>query len=124
MSNLLRAIIARPAAVRAAAGALLLAGIVAAMRLPLTTRTAVELPRLTISAAWPGASPEALEAQVTSPIEAAVQGVRGVKRVTSNSFDDFALLLVELAPGADVPLSRLAIIERLALLRGGREVST
>lgn len=108
----------RPAAAWASAMAVLLGGVVAFGRLSLATRTTVELPRLQVTASWPGAAPEAIEAAVTSPIEAAVQGVRGVRRVSSTSSDDQASLTVELEARADVQLARLAILERLELLRG------
>jgi HAE1 family hydrophobic/amphiphilic exporter-1 len=101
----------------ALAAALVLAGAVAFTRLPLSMRPVIELPRLTVSASWPGASPEVVEAYVTAPLEAAVQGVRDVKRVNSTSRDGSATLTVELAPRADVPLTRLGILERLELLR-------
>ena len=66
----------RPAVVWASAASLLLAGGVAFTRLPLATRPTVELPRLTVSAAWSGASAELVEAYLSAPIEAAIQTVR------------------------------------------------
>ena len=51
----------RPAIVWAASAAIVLAGAMAFLRLPLATRGAVELPRLQITARWPGASPEMVE---------------------------------------------------------------
>jgi multidrug efflux pump subunit AcrB len=97
--------------------ALLLAGAMAFVRLPLATRTTVELPRLSVSAFWPGAAPEVIEAYLTAPIEAAVQGVRGVKRISSVSSDGMAVLTVDLEERADMQMTRLAILERLDLLR-------
>ncbi len=108
----------RPAVVWASCIALLFAGVIAFTRLPLATRTTVELPRLQVSAFWSGSSPEVIETYLTSPIEAAIQGVRGVRRVSSVSNDDFSSLTVELEPTADVQMTRLAILERLELLRG------
>jgi multidrug efflux pump subunit AcrB len=107
----------RPAVVLAAAVAILLAGGVSFTRLALATRTSIELPRLNVSASWPGASAELLETYITSPIEAAIQGVRGVRRTSSQSRDEQAVLTVELEPRADVQLARLGILERLELLR-------
>ncbi len=107
----------RPAVIWALSAVLLLAGAVSFTRLPLATRTSVELPRLMIGAGYPGASPEVVEAYVTSPIESAVKGVRGVRRIDSNSGDGSAQLTVHLAEGTDVQLARLAILERLELLR-------
>jgi len=107
----------RPAVVWASCIALLIAGGIAFTRLPLATRTTVELPRLQVGASWPGSAPEVIETYLTSPIEAAIQGVRGVKRVSSNSSDDYASLTVDLEPAADVQMTRLAILERLEMLR-------
>ena len=114
---MIRAAVNRPAVMWALAVALLLAGSIAFTRLPLATRTAVELPRLNVNATWSGASPEVMEAYVTAPIEGAVQGVRGVKRVNSTSRDGTSSLTVELEPQADVQMARLGILERLELLR-------
>ena len=109
----------RPAVVRAIIGALLLAGSVALARLPLATRPHVEFPRLRIAATWPGASAELVEAHVTAPIEAAVQSLRGVRRVSSQSGDGDMWLTVELEEHSKVQLMRLAVLERLELLRPG-----
>jgi multidrug efflux pump subunit AcrB len=107
----------RPAVVLATAVAILLAGAVSFTRLALATRTSIELPRLVVAATWPGASAELVETYITSPIEAAIQGVRGVRRTSSQSRDETAQLTVELEPKADVQLARLGILERLELLR-------
>lgn len=109
---------ARRSVVLATAVALLLAGGLAAWRLPLATRTAVELPRLVVNASWPGASAELVETFLSSPIEAAVQPVRGVRRTSSESREGSSRLTVELEPRTDLRLARLGILERLELLRG------
>jgi len=108
----------RPAVVWAVCVAVLVAGAIAFGRLPLASRTSLELPRLTVAAAWNGASAEVMEMYVTSPIESLVQGVRGVRRTTSESSDNSMNITVELEPKADVQLARLGILERLELLRG------
>ncbi|MEO7363551.1 MAG: efflux RND transporter permease subunit [Gemmatimonadaceae bacterium] len=107
----------RPSVVWALSVMILLAGAVSFTKLPLATRTTVELPRLSVSSQWTGSSAEVMEAYVTAPLEAAVQGVRGVRRVDSESQDGRASLSVMLEPNADVQLTRLAIHERLELLR-------
>ena len=107
----------RPAVVWSAGGALILAGGVAFTKLPLATKTQVELPKLEISAQWFGASPELVETYLTSPMEEAVQGVRGVRKVSSESGDGDASLTIELEPKTDVTMARLEINERLELLR-------
>src|ERR1041384_3735591 len=114
----------RPAVIWAFGVSLMLAGGVAFTRLPLPTGTGVERPRLSVTASWPAASAELLETYVTSPIEAAIQGVRGVRKTSSESGESGrgpaaanSRITVELEPDADVQLTRLAIHERLELLR-------
>lgn len=107
----------RPAVAWALAVGLLGAGGVAFSRLPLATRTTVELPQLTISASWRGSSPELMEKWVTAPVEGMVQGIRGVRGISSTSNAGSASITVRLDPDVDLPLTRLAILERMELLR-------
>jgi HAE1 family hydrophobic/amphiphilic exporter-1 len=114
---MISAAVSRPAVVWSAAVTLLLAGLVAFTRLPLATRTTVELPRLSITSSWTGASAELLEMYVSSPIEAAIQSVRGVRKTRSESSENGSSITVELEPDADVQIARLSILERIELLR-------
>jgi len=107
----------RPAVVWAAAFTIMIAGGIAFTRLALATRTDVEYPRLNISAAWGQASAELMEMYVTAPIEAAVQGVRGVRKTSSVSAAGRSDVSATLDPDADVQLTRLAILERMEMLR-------
>jgi len=107
----------RPAVVWAFAVSLIFSGAVAFSRLPLATKTQVELPRLSIQTNWPGASAELIESYLTSPIEAAIQPVRGVRKTSSESGDRGSTIRVDLDPDANVAMTRLAILERLELLR-------
>lgn len=106
----------RPAVIWATSLVIVLGGIVSFTRLALATRTSVELPRLSIFSAWPGASAELVEMYVASPIESAIQGVRGVRKTSSNSTEGSASITAELDPKADVQIARLAILERLEIL--------
>ncbi len=107
----------RPAVIWAFGVALILAGGVAFTKLPLATRTTIELPQLTVTAQWQGASAELIETYITSPVEEAIQGVRGVSKTSSTSGERGSSVTVELEADADVQLTRLAIHERLELLR-------
>jgi hydrophobic/amphiphilic exporter-1 (mainly G- bacteria), HAE1 family len=107
----------RPAVIWAACAIVAIGGAVAFTRLALATRTEVELPKLQVNSGWIGASAELVESYLTSPIEAAIQSVRGVKRTSSTSADGDSDIEVELEPNADVRLARLGILERLEVLR-------
>jgi HAE1 family hydrophobic/amphiphilic exporter-1 len=54
----------------------------------------LEFPAAFIVAAYPGASPEIVEAQVTEPIENAIQGISGLTKVTSTSREGSATVQV------------------------------
>ena len=77
---MIRFAIRRPIAVSMAYLAAALLGVAAWRNIPVELLPDTELPRLTVTANWTGASPESMEAFVTSPLEAAVQQVRGVRR--------------------------------------------
>jgi len=107
----------RPAVIWSLAVGILIAGGVAFTRLPLATKTRVDTPRISIGARWPGASPELMETYITSPIESAVQGIRGVRKVSSRSREGSASITVELEKGTEMTFGRLAILEQMEALR-------
>jgi HAE1 family hydrophobic/amphiphilic exporter-1 len=115
---MIRWAVSRPAVIWAMAAVVLLGGAVSFSRLALATSTTVELPRLRIAATWPGASSELVEMYLSSPVEAAAQAVKGVRRTSSESREGQSTITIELQPEVDVQVTRLAILERLEMLRG------
>lgn len=113
---MIRFSIRRPVAVAMLYGALALLGVASWLRVPVELLPETELPRLRITAQWPGASPEVTEAFLTSPIEAAVQQVRGVEKVTSTSEEERGVVEVEFGREVDMDFARLELSERLAAL--------
>ncbi|HEU0013578.1 MAG TPA: efflux RND transporter permease subunit [Longimicrobium sp.] len=113
---MIRFSIRRPIAVGMAYAALALLGVASWLNVPVELLPSTELPRLRVRAAWQGASPEVTEAFLTSPIEAAVQQVRGVEKVTSTSEEGRGVVDVEFGRGADMDFARLDLGERLAAL--------
>ena len=113
---MIRFSIRRPVAVAMVYCALGLLGVASWLNVPVELLPETELPRLRINAAWPGASPEVVEAFLTSPIEGAVQQVRGVEKVTSVSEEGRGNVDVEFARGVDMEFVRLELSERIAAL--------
>ncbi|WP_433827090.1 efflux RND transporter permease subunit [Actinoplanes sp. CA-015351] len=62
----------------------------------------IELPAAFVSAVLPGASPEAVEEQVTKPIEDAVKGIDGIDSVTSTSRENVSSVVVLFEFGTDI----------------------
>ena len=112
--------IRRPVAVAMAYTAVSLLGVLAWKNLPIELLPDTELPRLTVRANWRGASPETVEAFLTSPLEAEIQQVRGVEKVTSTSFEQSGTgqssIEVQFERETDMEFARLELSERLAAL--------
>lgn len=106
----------RPVAVTMAYASVALLGAAAWRNVPLEMLPDEQLPSLTIRAAWPGASPETVEAFLAAPLEASVQQVRGVENVASTSMENLAVLEVEFSRLADMDFARLDLSERIAAL--------
>ncbi len=117
---MIRLSIRRPVAIAMLYLSVALLGVAAWRNIPLELLPETQLPRLQIIATWQGASPETTEAFLTSPIEAAVQRVRGVDKVTSVSSEQqgrgLAEITVEFTRDTDMDFARLDLSERLATL--------
>lgn len=97
--------------------ALTVAGAWSASRVPVEWIPSVELPALTVAAAWPGASPRAVERSVTAPIERALRGVPGTAKIVSHSLEGQALIRLQVAAGRNAGLYSAEVSDRLAALR-------
>jgi hydrophobe/amphiphile efflux-1 (HAE1) family protein len=78
--------IRRPVATSLLAAALLAAGIVAYLRLPVSALPEVDFPTLQVSASLPGASPETMASNVATPLERQFSLIPGVAEMTSTSY--------------------------------------
>ncbi|WP_102795578.1 efflux RND transporter permease subunit [Bowmanella denitrificans] len=62
----------------------------------------VDRPIVTVTASFPGGSPETVDTEVTSKLEGAVARVSGVKSIRAQSEEGFARIVVEFRPGIDL----------------------
>ncbi|MDJ0864560.1 MAG: efflux RND transporter permease subunit [Myxococcota bacterium] len=62
----------------------------------------IELDTITVSVAYPGASPEEVEKSITNRVEEEIHGLAGIKRVRSVSAEGLATVTAELLAGEDV----------------------
>ena len=75
-------------------------------------------PQVSIQTEAPGLSPEQVEALVTGPVETALEGLPGERRMRSNSIQGLSVVTVFFAPGSGVYLDRQVVAERLAEVAG------
>ena len=77
----------------------------------------VSLPFVLIMTAYPGAAPEAVEADVTKPIENAVNQVSGVKTIRSNSFESSSQVFIEFRLSTNVGQAMQDVRDKIATVR-------
>ena len=77
----------------------------------------VSLPFVMIMTAYPGAAPEAVEADVTKPIEYAVNQVSGVKRTFSNSREGSSQVFVEFRLSTNAAQAIQDVRDKIAIVR-------
>ena len=75
--------------------ALVIFGLVSFVLLQTDEFPDVAVPIVVTAVPYPGASPDNVEREIIDPIEEAISGISGVKRVTSNALDSFGTIVVE-----------------------------
>ncbi len=92
-------------------------GLASLFNLPIELNPNVEFPRLSISVSWKGVSAEAVEAFVTSPIEAQLAEIRGVKNIKSRSSQGHTYIKLEFHEKTDLDFIRIEINEKLSFIK-------
>ena len=107
----------RPA-VLAVAAAFLVWGSYVAVRMPVDVLPDLTAPTVTVLVEGHGMAPTDMEALVTFPVEAALNGASGVRRVRSSTAVGIAVVWVDFDWGADVLRARQTVSERLVTVAG------
>ncbi len=92
-------------------------GAVSMTRLGIDLFPEVNLPFINVSVVYPGAGPEEVETLVTRPIEDAVAGISGVKRVLSTSTEGFTRVGIELRLEVDPQAAAAEVRDKVASIR-------
>jgi multidrug efflux pump subunit AcrB len=74
-------------------------------------------PIVFVSVSYPGASPEAVESELTRPIELALNGIAGVKMIRSNSWEGRSETVVEFQLSADMTRAVQDVRDKVSTLQ-------
>src|SRR4051812_27483432 len=94
------------------------AGAWTARQMPIDVFPDLTAPTVTILAEGHGMAPEEMESLVTFPLESAINGASGVRRVRSATAVGIAVVWVEFDWGTDIFMARQLVSEKLTLVSG------
>lgn len=97
---------------------LLLWGAIETRRMPVDVFPDLTAPSVTVVAEAHGMAPEEVETLIAFPLETALNGAPGVRRVRSNNSIGIGVVTVEFDWGTDVYQARQIVAERIATVRG------
>lgn len=89
-------------------------GALAYLGIPLNLIPEMDIPFVTITTIYPGASPTEIETQVTDRIEDAVSSVALLKNTTSYSMDNVGLTILEFEMGKDVDIANTEVKDKIS----------
>ena len=98
---------------------LMVLGLFSYQRLKVEQMPDVSLPFVLVLTSYPGASPEAVETDVTKPLEYAINQISGVKLIRSNSLEGASQVFAEFRLDTDVARAIQDVRDKIALVRPG-----
>ncbi len=97
---------------------LILGGLMAYSSMVKEASPDLEIPMAMVRAQWPGAAPELMEKEVTTPLEKAIKSLTDLKQVSSGSRTGLSILLVEFTADAPVQESIRALRTKVSEATG------
>lgn len=79
-----------------------IAGVFSYIKLPKEQFPDIVIPTIFVQTIYPGSSPKDIENLITKPIEKKIGSISGVKKLKSQSLQDFSIITVEFATDVDV----------------------
>lgn len=112
--NIAALVVDRPVLTMVVSMLIVLLGAISIPGLPVREYPAVDPPTLAITTSYPGAAAEVVQAQITEPIEEAVNTVAGVRTLTSTSREGVSQVNAEFTLGTDLDTAASDVRDQLA----------
>lgn len=96
--------------------AIVLAGIISMLNLPLEQYPMITPPQVVVSASYPGASSDVIESTIAAPVEAQLNGVENMLYMTSSSQNGNYQLSIYFKIGSDSDMNVINVQNRLQLV--------
>lgn len=107
-------VVSRPVLVSVCSAFLLLLGILAIPNLPVREYPVIDPATVTVSASWRGADAETVEKQLTEPLEQSLNGIDGIRTMSSQSRDERSQITVEFLLGVDLERAANDVRDRVS----------
>ncbi len=111
--NISAPFIKRPIATSLVIAAIFLAGLAAYPFLPVAPLPAVEFPTLTVSAQYPGASPQTIATAIATPLETQFGQIPGLTQMTSVNVTGSAQITLQFDLSRDIDLAAVDVLEAI-----------
>ncbi len=97
--------------------ALLIFGFIGLSRLPVRDMPDIDYPVVSVITAYPGASPEVIEEEVTDPLEEIINTVEGIKTLQSTSAESVSAITVTFDLDRDVDVGAQEVRDKISTVR-------
>ena len=109
----------KPYTVFVAVIAILVLGVVSFLNLTPDLLPNIDFPYVIITTAYPGASPEEVEATVTKPLEQSMAKLDNINSISSTSAENYSMVMLEFADGTDIDIASIDITNAIGQLESG-----
>lgn len=101
--------------VKVSVGVLLviLFGVISLLRMPMQLTPEVQIPTITVTTRWPGASPQEIEHEIVKEQEDQLKSVEGLWEMTSTSENSKGIVKMEFVVGTDLSEALIKVSSRL-----------
>lgn len=110
---MLRHILHRPIAVTMTLIAIVILGVLAFTRIPVSLMPDIDVPRIVVQMSAQGSSAREIEQRLVKPMRQQLSQVTGLKEIESTSRTDAGMITLSFSPGSDMSLSFIEVNEKI-----------